>query len=992
MTRAAAFVALFIAATAAFAGGPAYVAGKSGFNAGLAGTPLRWAGNEIQYYTDQGNLSSLEQQASINALVADAFSRWISLPTVALKATRAGSLDEDVSGANVTGSGSVLTIPADIQPDSTKPMAFVYDADGAVTDALLGAGASKQCASNFVFGGPDRFTADAHIAHALIVLNGTCVKSSTDLPVLRYSLVRAIGRALGLDWSQVNDSVATNPANATADELAGYPVMHPVGALCTTATGCFANADQLRLDDRVAMARLYPVTADNIAQFTGKTLFASATARVSGTVWFGAGTAAVAIQGANVVVRLIDPVTHQPSQKIAAASVSGYLYRGNAGNIVTGYTDSSGQRYDRWGSDDASLRGYFELAGLEIPAGNTSATYQISVEPLNPNYTGTMSVGPFKAGQVDPPGTAVPITITVFAGTAVAQDITLSGTPPVGSDLYEPHSFDSPRLIPGTGEWAAALAESGDVDWHTLAVRADRVFSVEVTALSDGTPSTTKARPVIGLWNASAQAADAPLLAQTYFNAEKAGVTRAQVSVAEGAYKLAITDARGEGRSDFLYRARVLYADTVAPAHALAGTVLTVTGLGFNDIVSVKIGSADATLLSFVPGELKVAAPQLPDGTYALTVTDPATGASATINNAVRYGGARDDTLQLLNGGNPPVPVGTTAPNPFRVRVLAADGVTTVSGAPVRFVSPNPAVLLAPCDAQDCTVGSDGGGEASVWMLVKAEGPTTLTATISGGASVSATVMGVSAPLAVAAAPPKIYIAQGAAGSVSLLARVVGNGAPLAGRLVEYDVMMGAGVLSAANATTDANGEASVLLTIAKMSSEIRVSACVGISPQTACDVFYVYAVSMSGGTRMIKAGGDEQYAAPDGEFLPVSVRLNDMSEPPNVVAGAPVKFRMTAYKSAPSSRTLNGEVASGHFGGTVVVATEEATYFSNAWGVASYTPHVSGSGLVVEVTATSGAASATFSLHTWQTGAAATKNAARPLPKLKARFQDVQE
>src|SRR5690349_21125586 len=159
-------VTVLLLTVAAQASGPAYVAGKTGFNAGLAGTPVRWAGTEIVYYTDQGNLSALESQSGANALVAEAFSRWTGVATAALKATRGGALDEDVSGTNVTLSGSVLTIPADIQPDSTKAIAFVYDLDGKVTDALLGAGASQVCATNMVFGGPDRFTADGHIAHA----------------------------------------------------------------------------------------------------------------------------------------------------------------------------------------------------------------------------------------------------------------------------------------------------------------------------------------------------------------------------------------------------------------------------------------------------------------------------------------------------------------------------------------------------------------------------------------------------------------------------------------------------------------------------------------------------------------------------------------------------------------------------------------------------------------------------------------------------------
>ncbi len=971
-TRANVLLAALLVGVAAHASGPAYVAGKTGFNPGLAGTPLRWAGTEIVYYTDQGNLSPLETQSGANALVADAFSRWTGVATAALTATHGGSLDEDVSGANVTVAGAVLTMPADIQPDSAKAMAFVYDADGKVTDALLGAGASQLCSANMVYGGADKFTADGHIAHALIVLNGACVKLSSDIPILHYRLTRIIGRALGLDWSQANDSVETNkPAGPSADEVAGYPLMHPVGSLCSASYGCYANADQLRMDDRMAVSALYPVTADNVGSFTGKKIFAATTARIHGTVSF----AGVPLQGANVVARLIDPTTNAVSTKTVATSVSGFLYRGNAGNIVTGYTDSTGQRYDRWGSDDASLRGYFDSAGLEIPTGYTSAKYQITIEPINPNYTGTLSVGPYKSAQVTPPGTATPIIVTVSAGSDFTQDIVLAGRSLDGADMYEPHSFDAPSPIPGAGSWSAALNGLGDVDWHALTVRSGRSFNVEVTAISNAAPTASKALPVIGIWSATDDATAAPVLAQTYFNSGKTGITRLQTSLSSGTYKLAITDARGDGRPDFLYRARVLYADTVSPAQAApeGGTVITIDGLGFTAGLKVTVGTTVAPVMSFSPERLMVSAPSLADGTYALNIEDPATGATASIANAVRYGGAIDNTLQLLNGANPPVPVGAQAPDPFRVRVLASDGLTPVSGASVRFVSPSPNVTLAPCNTQDCTLATDGAGEASIWMSVKAAGAVTLSASLSSGVSVFATVNGISSTLAVTGVPPKLYIAKNTSASVPLLARIVGNGAPLAARLVEFEVMLGSGTLSSASVLTDANGEASSTLTVANMSSEIRVSACVGVSPQTACDIFYIYAVATTGGTHLIKTAGDAQWVVPTRMFLPVSVRAADLSDPPNVVAGVPVKFSMIAYKPAQSDRTGSGDSVTGHYGSTVVIASEDVVVNTNGWGLATYTPRVTGSGLTVEIRATSGASEATFTLHTWETGSPAT-------------------
>jgi hypothetical protein len=93
------------------AGGPRYVAGITYFNKGTAGVPLTWAQGAINYYTDQGSLSATVSGAQGDALVADAFSQWTSIPTAAVTATRAGQLAEDVSGANVyrNSDGSLTT-------------------------------------------------------------------------------------------------------------------------------------------------------------------------------------------------------------------------------------------------------------------------------------------------------------------------------------------------------------------------------------------------------------------------------------------------------------------------------------------------------------------------------------------------------------------------------------------------------------------------------------------------------------------------------------------------------------------------------------------------------------------------------------------------------------------------------------------------------------------------------------------------------------------
>jgi hypothetical protein len=142
--------------------------------------------------------------------------------------------------------------------------------------------------------------------------------------------------------------VTVSPSPIT-DDIAGFPIMHPEPGLCSASYGCLYNAGELRIDDRAAISRLYPVTRENVALFPGKTVFASATARINGTVLFPGVDQAAGMQGVNIVARYIDPATGLSSHALAA-SVSGFLFHGNAGNQVTGFTGATGDRYDHWGS------------------------------------------------------------------------------------------------------------------------------------------------------------------------------------------------------------------------------------------------------------------------------------------------------------------------------------------------------------------------------------------------------------------------------------------------------------------------------------------------------------------------------------------------------------------------------------------------------------------------------------------------------------------
>src|SRR5258708_39834874 len=104
-----------------------------------------------------------------------------------------------------------LPAPADITSSATQsPVGIVYDFDGSVTNALLGAGAgdAAQCFWNAVYGGTDNYSSGANLLHGLVVINGQGALQSSQLTDVEYRLVRGRGDMLWLGWSPMNPNVS----------------------------------------------------------------------------------------------------------------------------------------------------------------------------------------------------------------------------------------------------------------------------------------------------------------------------------------------------------------------------------------------------------------------------------------------------------------------------------------------------------------------------------------------------------------------------------------------------------------------------------------------------------------------------------------------------------------------------------------------------------------------------------------------------------------
>ena len=945
---------LLLLAAPLFGGGPKFVAGSSYFAPQVTGQPVLWPGGQVNYYTDQGDLSPVLPNAAANQLVADAFAVWTSVPTAALTVNAGGQLAEDVTGADLTLSNGVISAPLDIAPSATAtPVGIVYDVDGSVTDALLGSGAGdvSQCFWNAVYGGADNFTADAGMQHALVVLNGQCAQQSSQLTDVQYRLVRTLGLVLGVGYSQLNVNVITNNPPATAGDLAGFPLMHFADEIsCVPITACLPNPLQLAPDDVASVSRCYPVTAQNLSSFPNGQIFSSATGRIHGSVWFTgvSGNSTTAMQGVNVVARWLDPVTGLPSRSVAASAVSGNLFIGDAGNAVTGLNDSLGVPFAQWGSPDPSVEGFFDLSGLEFPGGATNGTFQLSVEALDPLWSD--GVGPYAPWQVAPSGLAQPILLTLAPGQDLAQDILMSGSAePL--PLFDNHlqTWTDPAPVPAGGDWEGSLNPYGRLSYFSLTAQSNRTFSIAVTALDESqSPSEVKAQPVIGVWNSTdPQGTPPPALTSSPFNTGFPAISRLDAQIfGGGTFLVGIADVRGDGRPDYRYHAQVLYGDSVTPARiSTAGAPVTVNGYGFHAGITVTSGLQPVPVLAYGADYLLIAAPSQSDGTQSFTISDPTTGGFSSMTGVLTSGAAAADVITLVQGSNPLTPVGTQATNAVIVRVVGSDGVTPVAGASIGWNASNGTELAVCGGASACSSVADDSGFALTSLVPTASGSSTITATLAPGvysppksvqASLTASSSSSSADIAVVS--PYVYVLQGATLNLPVIVRVVSQGTPQSGVTLNFSLSQGTATLSRTSAVTDPHGYASITAGVSQFASEVQISACV--APQNApCQSFYANLILPSVAQLQPVSGG-AQAILQGQSFAPVLLRVTDSATPPHPVMGAQVAFQATLMRPA-ANPLVTGDGGTQGQGEAVVLGVVQSAVSSGGDGIAGFQPSV---------------------------------------------------
>ena len=885
------------------AGGPRWVAGTTYFNAAAKGHPVVWANGQVAYYTDQGNLSATVTNAQANTMVASAVAVWNAVATAAVKISAKGTLGEDVSGSNVTAGANGVSLPPDIQSTATtKPVAIVYDADGSVIDALYGAGASSPatCQQNGVFTTVDNMTAAGNIAHALMLVNGLCATNAAQLAVLQYQLIRAFGRILGLDWSQANEEDFANNQQ-TSNDLAGWPIMHPIERLChATGESCMPNATTLRLDDIAALNRLYPVTATNLSSFTGKKLTAANTVSIQGAIEFRRGQG---MQGVNVVLRPVIAGTDLPDVRYTATAVSGAFFQGNTGNPITGTNGAQSNPPAQFGSDDQTLEGFFDLSGIPLPAGETSANYQLTFEAVNPLDTALVSVGPYTTAQVSPSGTMPTINLGQLAAGAGETESVVVDNSADESLSGDDGTESSSAQLPLGGEWTARITGYGHSSWFQWYPRANREFTIEAQALDEnGQPTNNKANLLIGLWSAADADGSSPATETTEaLNGSVAGLTTLPVvTTADGEVRLGIADSRGDGRPDYLYRGRLLYADTVAPPRLPAeGGPIVIHGMGFRSNTIVKVNGVAAAVTSVSPTEMTAMAPASGGftGSVQVQVQDPQTLGVAIIADGLSYSAQNGDALTILMAPAGSLPL--AVPQPFTVRAMNWDNEWPAAGVPVTYAVTGGTANLG-CGQSTCTVMTAENGAATLTVSANSSALAQVTASLTNGASIKAEFSGYAAP-AVAAVTPDLYLAIGATTQWNAQALALVDGSPAAGVSVTWSSSNPKVSVPIAATVTGANGIATQQIAAGPLAAGDVALASACLSGSSGCATFSVFAVHIET-AQLAALSGTSQLIAAGQNFGSVTLQVTDAIGHP--MAGANVTFYETLRAWTPDCAT----------------------------------------------------------------------------------------
>ncbi len=599
---------------------------------------------------------------------------------------------------------------------------------------------------------------------------------------------------------------------------------------------------------------------------------------------------------------------------------------------MAGFTDSNGNPLTMWGSNEASLQGFFDLSGVPLPPGVSQAGYQVTFEPVNPNYILTNSVGPYLDGSPEPSGTLSAVTVaSMTAGSAQTLTVNAENSAEGGYDDAI-GSQAEPRILSASGLWGGRLSQVGQTDWFLFPVRGGRTFTVFTQALDQtGAPTNLKAMPALGVWDAFDPVGATAVGAATGLNGLATGETWLQVSAsADDVVRLGIADERGDGRPDYAYEGIVLYADTIEPLRLpAAGGPIVIHGMGFRLTDTVEVGGQAAMVTSISPNEITAIAPPAPSGVTGsvdVEVADlPIYYAFAVISGGVSYDSGAGDALTLVTAPMSTVPIGV--PEPFSVIAQGPD-LSPASGVSVIYTVTSGTATLG-CGKSTCTVTATGDGRATMNATAVDGTWSIVTASLTNGSSLQAQFCGGTPPV-LASLSPRLSLAAGATANWTAQALVLNNGLPLSGQTVAWQAV-GAGIASQSGAaTTNASGIAAKTLTVGPLTQGQTATSSACLNGTSQCVAYTAFGARPEYAS-LAAVSGTAQSLSVSGTASQITLRVLDMDG--NPMAGGTVTLYQALYAWAPPCPP-HGRCAQSE-----LLATQAATAISALDGTVIFIP-----------------------------------------------------
>jgi hypothetical protein len=360
------------------------------------------------------------------------------------------------------------------------------------------------------------------------------------------------------------------------------------------------------------------------------------------------------------------------------------------------------------------------------------------------------------------------------------------------------------------------------------------------------------------------------------------------LTVADSDVRIGLADFRGDGRPDYAYRGRILYADTVTPARLPpAGGQIVIRGMGFRPGMTVAVNNVAAQVVGVTPNTIVAVAPASGGvtGYVMLQVQDPATLGVALMAGALSYDAQGSDAISLLTAPMGTVPIGV--PEPFSVRAIDTSSQGPAAGITVIFSVTEGTATLG-CGQSTCSAMTAGDGTASLSVTANATALTQITASLTNGSQVMAEFSG-TAPPSIAALTPNLYLAMGATAQWPVQALLLSPaGAPLAGQSVTWSAVTAGITVTASQNVSAATGTTVNQIAAGPFNASVAASLNACVTGTSNCATFTVTPVHPA--TAVLAAwSGTSQYIPAGQMFTPVVLRVTDAFSHP--LAGAMVTF-----------------------------------------------------------------------------------------------------